>query len=61
MTSSLLPLAWAAAAALALFGCEEMDRGPSGPEPPKTTAAAPGAHAVADHPEHAAFPAKPSP
>jgi len=33
----------AAAAAMALFGCEGMDRGPSDPQPPKTAAASTGA------------------
>ncbi len=38
MTSSLSLFALAVAAALTLFGCEEMERGPSSPEPPKTAA-----------------------
>ena len=40
MTPSLSPLTLAVAAALTLFGCEEMERGPSSPEPPKTAASA---------------------
>ena len=37
MPPILSPLALAIAVSLALFGCEEMERGPSGPEPPKAT------------------------
>ena len=40
MMPSLSLLAVAVAAALTLFGCEEMERGPSSPEPPKTAASA---------------------
>ena len=44
MTSSLSLFALAVAAALTLFGCEEMERGPSSPEPPKTAASATVSH-----------------
>jgi len=41
---SLSPFALALAAVLTLFGCEDMERGPSSPEPPKTTASAIAPH-----------------